>query len=131
MPAGVPSGCGALRVRTQSAGSGIITDPCAQLSWGETQDRPVFFGTATATTTPAALPAFALLPNPAAGRVIVRLAKAWPTPTSLILRDAVGREVRRLSLPSGATQATLELGGLPPGLYLAKLGATAARLLVE
>jgi len=131
VPAGVSSGCGVLRVRTQSAGSGIITDPCAQLSWGETQDRPVLFGTVTATTTLTAGPTFALLPNPAAGRVIVKLGNALLAPNSLVLLDATGREARQLSLPSGATEATLTLTGLQPGLYLVRVGATTARLLVE
>ena len=70
-----------------------------------------------------------LWPNPAAGRVQVRVA-AGPA-TSLVVLDALGQEVRHHALPAQATSALLDLNGLPAGLYTVRLGSSAGKLVVE
>ena len=80
----------------------------------------------TATAGPAAAaPAFAGYPNPA--REAVRLSGAAGTLAALL--DALGREVRRQPLVAGA--ATLDLRGLPAGLYAVQCGGATRRLVVE
>jgi hypothetical protein len=59
-----------------------------------------------------------------------------PEPTTTIKQpvlvlDALGREVRRQSLPARATTATLDLRGLAPGLYVVRCGAATGKLVVE
>lgn len=70
---------------------------------------------------------FVLYPNPATGKV--RLSGAPAGPVSLT--DALGRTVRTTLLPAGQTEATLDLAGLPAGLYLMRSGAQTRRLVVE
>jgi hypothetical protein len=65
-------------------------------------------------------------PNPATGRVQLTLPSAA---TSAELLDALGRPVRHVAAPAGT--ATLDLTGLPPGLYLLRAVGQVARLLVE
>ena len=66
----------------------------------------------------AARPAFSLWPNPAHGTATVRLpagAEAGP----LLLLDGLGRTVRHFATPvRGATDALLDLRGLPAGPYV-------------
>ena len=71
----------------------------------------------------------ALFPNPARRTVALRL-PAGATPTLLTLTDARGRTVRRYSAPAGS-EAALDLGGLPAGLYLLRGAGPAQRLAVE
>ncbi len=78
-----------------------------------------------------ALPALALYPNPARGSATVLL-PAGLAGQPLRLRDALGREVRRFATPAfGATEATLDLRGLPAGLYLLRAGEATGKLVVE
>jgi len=57
-----------------------------------------------------------VFPNPARTAATVRL-PATATPTELLLLDALDREVRRYPVVAHAPEATLDLRGLPAGLY--------------
>ena len=70
-------------------------------------------------------PAFILNPNPA--RETVQLS-GLPSATAILL-DALGRTVRTVSLIQGA--ATLDVRGLPAGLYVVRAGSTTWQLVVE
>ncbi|AIZ62633.1 hypothetical protein PK28_01160 [Hymenobacter sp. DG25B] len=69
-------------------------------------------------------------PNPAQGTATVHL-RALSRKTTLTLTDALGREVRQYPVGARATEATLDLQGLNPGLYLLRTGASSQRLLVK
>jgi hypothetical protein len=85
--------------------------------------------TAARTAAPAEI--FTLAPNPTAA--LVRL--AWPEAATVSrpiqVLDALGREVRRQELPARTTEATLDVAGLAPGLYMVRCGTAASRLQVE
>ena len=85
--------------------------------------------TLTATAAGRAVAPTSLFPNPAHGAVALRL-PAGTAPAPLTLTDALGRAVRRYPAPAGA-EATLDLGGLPAGLYLLRGAGPARRLAVE
>lgn len=70
-----------------------------------------------------------LFPNPARHAATLRL-PAGTTPAPLILTDALGRAVRRYPVPTGA-EASLDLRGLSPGLYLLHGAGPARQLVVE
>ena len=77
-----------------------------------------------------------LYPNPATGRVSLRLPGAATRTATIEVLDALGRSVRQLSATVGdATAATLELAGLPAGLYAVRVRTTEGlylgRLVVE
>jgi endonuclease I len=77
-----------------------------------------------------------LYPNPATGRVSLRLPGAATRSATIEVLDALGRTVRQFTAPVGeATAATLELAGLPAGLYAVRLRTAAGlylgRLVVE
>ncbi|RZK44298.1 MAG: T9SS type A sorting domain-containing protein, partial [Hymenobacter sp.] len=87
-------------------------------------------GTALPTQPSAAPSSFALLPNPAHAQVYL----TWPGSAavgSVQLIDALGREVCRQLVPASASNATLEVAGLAPGLYIVRCGSAAQRLLIE
>ena len=70
---------------------------------------------------------FTLVPNPATDRVEILFGSDMPTHYSLTLRDAHGRIV------ANTTGTTLQLGGLPSGVYFATLTTpftTATRKLI-
>ncbi|HET9503679.1 MAG TPA: endonuclease [Hymenobacter sp.] len=80
--------------------------------------------------------ALELYPNPTTGRVSLRLPGAATRVATIEVLDALGRPVRQLAAPVGeATAATLELAGLPAGLYAVRLrtaeGLYLGRLVVE
>ncbi len=83
-----------------------------------------------AATAGAALAALALFPNPARTAAILTLPPA-PAPRPVQVLDALGREVRQALLPAQATETSLNLAGLAPGVYAVRVGAATARLLVE
>jgi len=84
-----------------------------------------------ATPAVAARPALSLWPNPAHGTATVRLPAGTET-GPLLLLDGLGRVVRRFATPaSGATDARLDLRGLPPGQYVLRGAGRAQRLAVE
>ena len=132
VPANVANGCGALRIRSQSAPDGIVSDPCAVLTWGETHDYPVVFGTPTATTVLAGSLPLLMHPNPAHETVTLRL-PADSAPAELLLFDALSRCARCYDVPTGATETVLDLRGLPAGLYVLRraTGGAGQRLVVE
>ncbi len=70
---------------------------------------------ALATTNAQAL-TLALYPNPATGTTTLALAAANQARSVAVL-DAVGRVVRQQQLPAQAATATLNLAGLPSGVY--------------
>ena len=84
-------------------------------------------------TSAAGRPGLDLFPNPAAGRVSLRL-PALPTarPATVEVLDALGRTVRQLSVQIGAgTSVELELTGLPAGLYALRATTAEARYLAR
>ncbi len=78
-------------------------------------------------------------PNPAHGTATLRLPPGGLAPAAVLtLCNALGQAVRRWPLPPAAATpagAVLDLGGLPPGVYLASLptpqGTLHQRLVVE
>lgn len=94
---------------------------------------PGYHAVVAALRQPLGLPATAgahpllLAPNPA--RHTTRLTHAPAGP--LYLLDALGRTVRTATVPIGQSEATLDVAGLPPGLYTVRAGSTTRRLVVE
>ncbi|MBD2724044.1 T9SS type A sorting domain-containing protein [Hymenobacter armeniacus] len=85
--------------------------------------------TLTATTAAGPREPAALFPNPARHAATLRL-PAGTAPAPLALTDALGRSVRRYPVPTGP-EATLDLHGLPAGLYLLRGAGPAQRLAIE
>ena len=85
--------------------------------------------TLTPTAPSRALPPVPLYPNPARHAATLRL-PAGTAPAPLTLTDALGRAVRRYPAPA-SPEATLDLRGLPAGLYLLRGAGPAQRLQVE
>jgi hypothetical protein len=85
--------------------------------------------TLTAITAGHSLAPAQLYPNPARYTVTLCL-PAGTAPASLTLSDALGRTVRTFPAPARA-EATLDLRGLPAGLYLLRGAGSAHRLVVE
>ncbi len=83
-------------------------------------------GVGTATTSVAVLQ---LTPNPA--RAAVRVAGLPTGATILTLVDATGRTVLRRPAPASASETTLDLTGVAPGVYTLRAGALTQRLVVE
>lgn len=130
VPANVATGCGALRIRSQNASDGVVFDPCATLTWGETHDYPAVFGTLTTTTALAGSLPIPVYPNPAHGTATLRL-PTGSSPIEIRLFDVMGREARRFVVPAGVTETLLDLRGLPAGLYVLRNGPNSEKLLVE
>ena len=79
----------------------------------------------------AAAAPLSLWPNPAHGTATVRLPVGAET-EPLLLLDGLGRTVRRFATPArGATDALLDLRGLPAGPYVLRGAGRAQRLAVE
>ncbi|WBA43977.1 hypothetical protein [Hymenobacter canadensis] len=83
----------------------------------------------TATAARPHRPPAQLFPNPARRTATLRL-PAGAAPAPLTLTDARGRTVRHCPAPAGS-EATLDLRGLPAGLYWVRGAGPAQRLLVE
>lgn len=75
--------------------------------------------------------AFSLLPNPAHEATQLQLVAAAPTAQAVQVLDVLGRAVRSLTLPAGATRANLPVQGLPKGMYLVRVGTATQRLVLE
>jgi hypothetical protein len=74
--------------------------------------------------------ASALAPNPANATATLTL-PAVPHARPVLVLDALGRTVRRLTLPARTSHATIDLLGLPAGVYSVRCGAATARLVIE
>ena len=80
--------------------------------------------------------ALTAFPNPAAGAATLRFAVAEQTEASLVVYDALGREVARPveGAVSGVVEASVDASALPAGVYVARLvtaaGAETVRLTV-
>ncbi|MBF9222812.1 T9SS type A sorting domain-containing protein [Hymenobacter ruricola] len=72
----------------------------------------------------------ALAPNPALEAVAITLPAAVEARAVTVL-DALGRTVRRATLPALATTLTLPVAGLAPGVYVVRAGEASGRLLIE
>jgi hypothetical protein len=79
---------------------------------------------------PAAQPLLSVSPNPAGTSATVQFA-AVKQGTTLYVTDTQGRVVRSSSVAANATQATVDLRSLPPGLYLLRNGANSLKLMKE
>lgn len=95
----------------------------AQTSYGS-----CLTATAVAAPSPEGLRVF---PNPAHGTVTVTLQVAAGTARQpFVLLDALGRDVRYYPTPTGA-EATLDVRGLPAGLYVLRGAGFRQKLMVE
>ena len=79
---------------------------------------------------------FSLEPNPARGRVVLRIGDGVALPGEVTVTDMQGREVLRRAVEVGAAGAVLETAGLPSGTYMVTLTcrdgrADRRRLLIE
>ncbi|GAB3576007.1 T9SS type A sorting domain-containing protein [Hymenobacter daeguensis] len=150
-----PSGQWLQAVRAGGTGSDVAgplaIDAAGNITVGGSCTGPAAFGSTTLASTSSygmafvarlssqalaahtAAPAepFSLAPNPATGTVHL----TWPETSSAArpvqVFDALGREVRRQQLPARTTEATLDVAGLAPGLYMVRCGAAASRLQVD
>lgn len=90
------------------------------------------YGTATGARLAATAPALpeagelAVFPNPASEQLTVRLGQYRAAGGQLTLANGVGQVVRRLS--AQGPQATIDLAGLPTGVYLLTLSSEAGRV---
>ncbi|UOQ71870.1 T9SS type A sorting domain-containing protein [Hymenobacter cellulosilyticus] len=74
----------------------------------------------------------AVYPNPAAaGTATLRLSGPAPAAQLLVVRDALGRAVRRATVAAGQQEVLLPTAGLAPGVYLAEAGLSRVQLVVE
>ncbi len=71
-----------------------------------------------------------LVPNPATTAVRLTLPAA-AAPRAVSVFDAVGREVRRATVAAHQAETTVDLRGLPAGLYVVRCGGGSQRLVVE
>ena len=78
--------------------------------------------TATGEVTPNGM-AMKVYPNPAKDYVVIEPQQRLPHGAFWSLRDALGRELRRASLPEGQPQLVLNLEGLPGGVYICSIEA--------
>jgi hypothetical protein len=78
--------------------------------------------TSTSEVTPAGM-AVKVYPNPAKDYVVIEPQQRLPHGAFWSLRDALGRELRRASLPEGQPQLVLNLEGLPGGVYICSIEA--------
>jgi len=65
--------------------------------------------------------AMKLYPNPAKDYVVIEPQQRLPPGAFWSLRDALGRELRRVPLPEGQPQLVLNLEGLPGGVYFCSI----------
>ena len=80
------------------------------------------FVTATQAPAEAAQMELAVGPNPTTGPLAVRAALGGPAEARVEVVDALGRSVRVADAGSGAApDARIDMGGLPPGLYVVRL----------
>jgi hypothetical protein len=75
----------------------------------------------------------AVYPNPAAAgaALTLRLPAATTAALPVVLRDALGRDVRQAMLPAGQADVAVSTAGLAPGLYLLEAGTSRAQVVVE
>ncbi|MFD2721823.1 T9SS type A sorting domain-containing protein [Hymenobacter monticola] len=111
---------------TASFGPLTLTNPIPNIQVGFLASLSDASITATAAGQASALSV--LYPNPAHQTATLHL-PAGSKPTSLTLFDAQGRSMRRY--PAPAAEASLDLRGLPAGLYLLRGSGLLQRLLVE
>jgi hypothetical protein len=78
---------------------------------------------------PAEAQTLTLGPNPARTQTTLRFAAAERA-AEAVVRDALGRVVLRVAVPSGASEATLDVSGLATGVYIVGIGAASGRLVV-
>lgn len=69
-------------------------------------------------------------PNPTSGGVTVEAAPYHDGTATVVVFDATGRRVRSMALPPSGT-LSLDLAGLPPGVYLLRVGAQTGRIVVQ
>ncbi len=154
-PAGVWRWAAAARAGSALASAAVISlevlAPNELLVAGNFSGAPLAFGATTLTgsrtetgflasigaplgLTPDDVPAvetLQLYPNPARTTVTLRL--PVPARDAVVgqLFDALGRVVRRFTIPAGQTEVALDLTSRAPGLYLVRAAGQTRRLVVE
>ncbi|TGE16588.1 T9SS type A sorting domain-containing protein [Hymenobacter elongatus] len=78
----------------------------------------------------AAVPVLQVFPNPAHSAATLQT-DSGPTAREAQLLDQLGRPVRTFQVPARATSATLNVQGLPAGLYLLRCQGATHKLIVE
>lgn len=58
-----------------------------------------------------------LAPNPATGKVILRLDKPYSKPVTVVITDASGRQAKQQTIQPGNAISTIYLNGLTQGIY--------------
>lgn len=127
-----------------SSGNPVITGAfgSSTLAFGPTvlsnggNNNSIFFvarldGIPTANRATTFAETFTLAPTPATTATGLTWPAATPAPRPVQVLDGLGRTVRQQVLPAHATQASLDLVGLVPGLYLVRCGTAVGRLVVE
>ncbi|GAA4364595.1 hypothetical protein GCM10023185_34240 [Hymenobacter saemangeumensis] len=121
---------GGLLYASATFGNQVVTTPAGSSGNYSGFLTSILDNTPTANSPGQAQPGLLVSPNPAHGLAALTL-PASPAARSAVLLDALGREVRRATLPARATTTRLDLHGLAPGLYLLRCGNATARLVVE
>jgi hypothetical protein len=118
---------------SQLLGSGLQPGSSGPIRWQCGDVVLAQMGRGTLLPSRPAAPSLALscFPNPAHGRATLHLPAPAATAQPVAVLDALGRPVRHYTLPARATDTTLDLTGLTPGLYVLRCGAATERLLVE
>ncbi|PJJ52866.1 T9SS type A sorting domain-containing protein [Hymenobacter chitinivorans] len=70
-------------------------------------------------------------PTPSGAAFTLRLSAATTGTQAVVLRDALGRVARQVTLVAGQSSASISTAGLTPGLYLVEAGASRAQVVVE
>ncbi len=73
-------------------------------------------------------PVLSLMPNPAQGRVTLKLDRAPRTTATVLIHGSEGRMVRSLAWPSGLLRLELDLSDLAPSLYVVEVRSANAIL---
>jgi hypothetical protein len=88
-------------------------------------DGTLVTGVAAAEAVPGSVTLHSNYPNPFHGTTTIAFTLARPTTITLVVTDALGREVQRLvdgnALQTGAYTRSFNAAGLPPGVYFCRL----------
>ena len=111
--------------------SGLFND-AAQFNYGPFAIQAVLTNTVLGSgASTAARSTFALMPNPTRHTAHLLLGTPATAATTAQVLAPLGRVVLSYPLPARATEAWLDVAGLPRGLYIVRVGSAAQRLLLD